>query len=89
VFREIGDDASEHDMDFDWADETIHATYGNRWLRALHELDPGKYPAAAKVREDCEFLVKRMIASASAAEKSAITQRAHSMIQRAKELARQ
>jgi len=30
-----------------------------------------------------------MIASASAAEKSAITQRAHSMIQRAKELARQ
>src|SRR4030081_3353660 len=35
AFRLIGDEASEHDMDFDWADETIHATYGNRWLKAL------------------------------------------------------
>jgi hypothetical protein len=26
-------------MDFDWADETIHATYGNRWLKSLHEID--------------------------------------------------
>jgi hypothetical protein len=89
VFKEIGDEASEHDMDFDWADETIHATYGNRWLRALHELNPEKYPAAAQVRDDCEFLVKSTIASASAAERSAITERAGSMIQRANELARQ
>jgi uncharacterized ferritin-like protein (DUF455 family) len=89
VFKEIGDAASEHDMDFDWADETIHATYGNHWLRILHELNPEKYPAAAKVRDDCEFLVKRMIASATAAEKSAITERARKMIQRANELARQ
>ena len=89
VFKEIGDAASEHDMDFDWADETIHATYGNRWLRALHELDPETYPAAAQVRDDCEVLVKKMIASASAEEKSAIAERAHRMIQRANELARQ
>jgi uncharacterized ferritin-like protein (DUF455 family) len=89
VFKEIGDEASEHDMDFDWADETIHATYGNRWLRALHELDPQKYPATTKIREDCELMVKKMIASASDAEKLAITERAHAMIQRANELARQ
>jgi uncharacterized ferritin-like protein (DUF455 family) len=89
VFKEIGDQASEHDMDFDWADETIHATYGNRWLRALHELDAAKYPAADKVRNDCEFLVKRTIASASATEKSAIIERARRMIERANELARQ
>jgi hypothetical protein len=50
VFKEVGDAASEHDMDFDWADETIHATYGNRWLRALHELNSEKYPAAADHR---------------------------------------
>jgi hypothetical protein len=87
VFKEIGDEASEHDMDFDWADETIHATYGNRWLRALHELSPEKYPAAAKIRDDCESLVEKLVASASLAEKTAITERAHSMIQRAKELA--
>ncbi len=89
VFKEIGDEASEHDMDFDWADETIHATYGNRWLRTLHELNPEKYPAAAKIREDCEFLVEKMVASASASEKTAITERARSMIQRANELASQ
>jgi Protein of unknown function (DUF455) len=89
VFKEIGDQASEHDMDFDWADETIHATYGNRWLRTLHELNPEKYPAADKIRNDCEALVKNIIASASVAEKSAIIDRADKMIQRANELARQ
>src|SRR5215469_6980343 len=88
VFKEIGDAASEHDMDFDWADETIHATYGNRWLRALHELNAEKYPPADKVREKCELLVTKMIASASPAEKSALVARASSMIQRANELAR-
>jgi uncharacterized ferritin-like protein (DUF455 family) len=89
VFREIGDQASEHDMDFDWADETIHATYGNRWLRTLHELNPEKYPAADKIRNDCESLVQNIVASASATEKSAISDRADKMIQRANELARQ
>jgi uncharacterized ferritin-like protein (DUF455 family) len=89
VFKEIGDQASEHDMDFDWADETIHATYGNRWLRTLHELNPEKYPAADKIRNDCEALVKTIITSASDAEKSAIIDRADKMIQRANELARQ
>jgi hypothetical protein len=89
VFKEIGDQASEHDMDFDWADETIHATYGNRWLRTLHELNPEKYPAADKIRNECEALVKSIIASASEAEKSAIIERAGKMIQRANELARQ
>lgn len=88
VFKEIGDAASEHDMDFDWADETIHATYGNRWLRALHELSAEKYPPADKVREKCELLVTKMITSASPAEKSALVARASSMIQRASELAR-
>jgi hypothetical protein len=75
-------------MDFDWADETIHATYGNRWLRALHELNAEKYPPADKVREKCELLVTKMIASASPAEESALVARASSMIQRANELAR-
>jgi uncharacterized ferritin-like protein (DUF455 family) len=88
VFKEIGDHASEHDMDFDWADETIHATYGNQWLRALNELDPEKYPAPNKVRDKCESMVRTIIASASDAEKSAIRNRAQQMIQRATEIAR-
>jgi hypothetical protein len=47
----------------------------------LHELDPETYPAADKVREDCEFFVRKMIASASPAEKSALIARANGMIQ--------
>src|SRR5206468_2761608 len=37
-FTRVGDDVSRHDMDFDWADETIHAAYGTRWLTRLLEL---------------------------------------------------
>jgi len=83
AFRRIKDAASEHDMDFDWADETIHASYGNRWLRALNELDPAKYPPASQVRSHCETCISGIIASASAAEKAAITERANAMISRA------
>jgi hypothetical protein len=54
VFRQIGDEASEHDMDFDWADETIHATYGNRWLKTLHEANPKRVPPPEEVRIHCE-----------------------------------
>jgi uncharacterized ferritin-like protein (DUF455 family) len=87
AFKEIGDAASEHDMDFDWADETIHATYGNRWLKSLHELNPDQYPAPNLVRQDCEKLVQIMIAKASNEEKRAITDCANALIQRAAVLA--
>ena len=43
LFHSYGDSLSEHDMDFDWADETLHASYGKRWLKellALHGQDP-------------------------------------------------
>ncbi len=88
AFKEIGDTVSEHDMDFDWADETIHATYGNRWLKSLHEIDPEQYTAPSLVRQYCEELVQRMAAQASSEEKQAITNRANALIQRATALAR-
>jgi uncharacterized ferritin-like protein (DUF455 family) len=88
AFREIGDAASEHDMDFDWADETIHATYGHRWLKALHELDPGKYPDAEEVRRTCEAAVWKMIQSAPPNEKQAIAERAQALIDRAETICR-
>ena len=87
AFKEIGDTVSEHDMDFDWADETIHATYGNRWLKSLHEIDPEQYPAPNLVRQYCEELVQRMVAQASSEEKRAITDRANALIQHATALA--
>ena len=38
AFQEMGDATSETDMEFDWADETLHAEYGRRWLRRLLEV---------------------------------------------------
>ncbi len=56
-FRDYGDAMSGHDMDFDWADETIHAGFGKRWLRELLSVR-GEDPAAYEVvRERCGEMV--------------------------------
>jgi Protein of unknown function (DUF455) len=68
AFHEMGDLTSESDMEFDWADETLHAEYGRRWLRRLLETrgeDPESWPA---VLERCEGLVAERIARATPAE---------------------
>jgi hypothetical protein len=65
AFHEMGDATSEVDMEFDWADETLHAEYGRRWLRRLLEVrgeDPESWPA---VLERCEQLVQARIACAT------------------------
>ena len=59
-FAEIGDQISRRDMDFDWADEAIHAGYGRKWIKAL--VDPGD---GARGWNDivarCESLVRERI----------------------------
>lgn len=80
LFHTYGDKLSEHDMDFDWADETIHAGYGKRWLRELLAArgeDPARYEA---VRERCGELVKACVATATPGEIAAITRAAQSLI---------
>ena len=65
AFHEMGDATSETDMEFDWADETLHAEYGRRWLRRLLEArgeDPESWPA---VLERCEQLVQERVARAT------------------------
>jgi uncharacterized protein DUF455 len=65
AFQEMGDATSETDMEFDWADETLHAEYGRRWLRRLLEArgaDPESWPA---VLEECELLVQARVARAT------------------------
>ncbi len=67
-FHAYGDVLSEHDMDFDWADETLHAGYGKHWLRELLAArgeDPGAYEA---VRERCGQLVGDYVATATTDE---------------------
>jgi uncharacterized ferritin-like protein (DUF455 family) len=68
AFHDMGDVTSETDMEFDWADETLHAEYGRRWLRRLLEArgeDPESWPA---VLERCEQLVRERVARATAGE---------------------
>src|SRR5262249_60431484 len=65
AFHEMGDATSEVDMEFDWADETLHAEYGRRWLRRLLEVrgkDPDSWPEGL---EHCEQLVQARIEPAT------------------------
>jgi uncharacterized ferritin-like protein (DUF455 family) len=82
-FHEYGDSLSEHDMDFDWADETIHAGYGKHWLRELLNVrgeDPGAYDS---VRERCGQLVAEFVATAIPQEISEIKDVARRLIENA------
>jgi uncharacterized ferritin-like protein (DUF455 family) len=81
-FMEYQDALSQHDMDFDWADETIHAHYGNTWLSALQEAR-GEAVDPKSVRSRCDELVDRIIASATDAERAEILRLAQQMIDKA------
>ena len=61
AFQYLADAASEHDMDFDWADETIHAGYGKRWLEALLQTRGVGTDPIAQIREHCGELVAAMV----------------------------
>jgi hypothetical protein len=72
AFHELGDTLSETDMEFDWADETLHAEYGRRWLKALLTArgeDPEGWP---QVLERCETLVSEVVAKATEDDRVAI-----------------
>jgi uncharacterized ferritin-like protein (DUF455 family) len=68
AFHDMGDATSETDMEFDWADETLHAEYGRRWLRRLLEArraDPESWPS---VLEECERLVQERVGRATSGD---------------------
>ncbi len=74
LFHSYGDSLSEHDMDFDWADETMHAGYGKHWLKellAVRGQDPAAYD---QIRERCERLVKDYVNTATVEEVADIKQ---------------
>jgi uncharacterized ferritin-like protein (DUF455 family) len=83
LFHAYGDALSEHDMDFDWADETIHAGYGKHWLRVLLEV-LGQDPAAHdRIRERCGKLVSDYVATATEAEVNGIKRIASALMAQA------
>jgi Protein of unknown function (DUF455) len=87
AFRQMGDRTSEADMEFDWADETLHAEYGRRWLKRLLEArgeDPERWPA---LLERCEELVRGRVGRATPQERERIRRCAESLIAEAERLA--
>jgi len=80
AFHAMGDTTSETDMEFDWADETLHAEYGRRWLKDLLEQrgsDPESWPA---VLERCEQLVADRVARATDADRARISAAADALV---------
>ncbi len=85
-FNEYSDLLSEHDMDFDWADETIHAHYGKKWLTELLE-KRGLEEDPKKIRHECEQMVDELVSKATAGERQEILSIANSMLSKAEKLA--
>jgi hypothetical protein len=84
LFHEYGDSVSEHDMDFDWADETLHAGYGKRWLKELLAVR-GEDPAAYdRIRERCAELISVYVGTATSKEISEIKTVASDLIAKAR-----
>jgi hypothetical protein len=81
-FHNFHDGLSEHDMDFDWADETKHAHFGNLWLTRLLKVR-GQENDPKIVRARCHQLIDATVASASEAEKQEILQIAEAINERA------
>ena len=83
LFHTYGDTLSEHDMDFDWADETMHAGYGKHWLKELL-VARGHGPAAYdQVRERCEKLVSDYVSTATTEEAAEIKKVAPGLMNKA------
>ena len=83
LFHTYGDTLSEHDMDFDWADETIHAGYGRHWLKELLTIrgdDPAAYD---RIREQCGKLVSDYVGTATTQEIADIKKIAGALLDRA------
>ncbi|MBP7690639.1 MAG: DUF455 family protein [Anaerolineales bacterium] len=86
-FTSYGDDVSRHDMDFDWADETIHAAYGTRWLTKLLEVRGESAPDPQVVRARCGEFVDQIVRAATNADRAHIRQIAEAMTAKAERLA--
>ncbi|MGH9431582.1 MAG: DUF455 family protein [Terriglobia bacterium] len=83
MFHSYGDVLSEHDMDFDWADEAIHAGYGKHWLKELLAVrgeDPASYE---RVRERCGQLVSDCLRTARPEEVAEVKRVANALIEKA------
>ena len=87
AFASYQDRMSQHDMDFDWADETIHAYYGRRWHEALQKKYPERVPDVDVIREQCDRLVANQVEQATDQDRAEICDIAEAMIRKAERIA--
>ncbi len=87
-FASYEDKMSQHDMDFDWADETIHAHYGKHWHEVLREKFPDRVPDIDVVRNLCDQLIADEVKDATEEDRKEITQVANNLIEKAERLAK-
>jgi hypothetical protein len=80
AFHAMGDATSETDMEFDWADETLHAEYGRRWLKRLLELRGRSPDDWQSVLDRCEELVANRVAQATDEDRRRITEAAEALL---------
>jgi len=83
LFHAYGDMLSEHDMDFDWADETMHAGYGKHWLKELLAVRGQDAEAYDQIRKRCEKLVTDFVSTATPQEVAEIKKAASSLMAKA------
>ncbi len=86
MFHVYQDRLSEHDMDFDWADETKHAHFGNVWLTKLLEVRGGSQDPKV-VRQKCGELIEAIIKTATDEERQEIVQIADHLTAKAQKIA--
>lgn len=83
MFHAYGDKLSEHDMDFDWADETMHAGYGKRWLKELLAIRGQNADTYDQVREQCGKLVSDFVSTATTGEVTELMRVANALLTKA------
>lgn len=86
TFGSLGDRSSQRDIEFDWADEAIHAGYGRKWLRAALERSSDDGDSWSRVVAECESDVIERVQRATEQEKSAIRKQAEMLIAKAERL---
>lgn len=86
VFGTLRDRSSQRDMEFDWADEAIHAGYGRRWLRAALAAEDEEEEGWTRVVQECERDVAERVERATDEEKTALRRHAERLIVRAERI---
>ncbi|MBK8023495.1 MAG: DUF455 family protein [Chloroflexi bacterium] len=86
-FADFSDDVSRHDMDFDWADETIHAAYGTKWLTRLMQVRGEAKPDPHVVREAVGKMVQAVVDRATDTDRREIRAIAAAILAKAEQVA--